>query len=85
MAEGEWPGYSGGLISARLIGRFEVDDYDFWAEWKNPGTNEIHVFHQNEWHPFDLTPHVAGVKNVTVLIDPDNPRPDWMDTGFLPK
>lgn len=53
------------------------------AQWKNPSTNELHLFHsQNLW--FDPTAHIS-TKQLTVYMDRKNPKRYTMDVSFLPK
>ena len=57
--------------------------YRIVCQWLNPMTNQVHVFKsENLW--FDPSKYVTG-NSVQVLIDPDNPRRYWVETGFLPK
>lgn len=53
------------------------------AQWKNPSTDELHLFHsQNLW--FDPTTHI-NTKQITVYLDRKNPKRYFMDVSFLPK
>jgi hypothetical protein len=57
--------------------------YRLTAQWINPATSEIHVFESaNIW--YDPTPHLHQ-KQLTVFIDPANPKRYHVDTSFLPK
>jgi hypothetical protein len=53
------------------------------SQWQNPETGEIHVFNsENLW--FDPEQYVTS-KQLTVLIDPQDPKRYWVDVSFLPK
>ena len=53
------------------------------AHWQNPCSAEIHISSSDNIR-FDPSPHMSG-DQVTVCIDPDNPKRHCMDTSFLPK
>lgn len=53
------------------------------SQWLDPATDKLRVFHsENLW--FDPTKYVTR-KQVTVLIDPNNPKRYHMDISFLPE
>lgn len=53
------------------------------CQWQDPSTGLLHLFKsENLW--FDPTPHVH-VQEITVFVDPRNPRRHAMDLGFLPR
>jgi hypothetical protein len=88
----EWVKANGQAIQAdftgaQLNGSLEINGqnpYRIFAQWKNPSTNQVHVFRSdNLW--FDPTPYMPGVRTINVLIDPRNPKRHWVDTTFLPK
>jgi hypothetical protein len=57
--------------------------YRIMAQWLNPATMSVHVFHSdNLW--YDPAPFITG-STVTVLVDPKDPRRHHVDTSFLPK
>ena len=89
--QAEWLKLNGRPVQADYTGaplrtNYEVNGrspYRISAQWKNPSTNQIHVFmSENLW--FDPAPYIAS-KTLTVLIDPQNPKRYWIDTTFLPK
>jgi hypothetical protein len=57
--------------------------YRILSQWKNPRTDMIHVF-KSESIWYDPTQYVTQ-KEITVLIDPNNPEKHYMDISFLPK
>ncbi len=57
--------------------------YQIHAQWQNPSTSETHIFSSdNIW--FDPSEYIKD-KELTVLIERDNPKNYYMDTSFLPK
>jgi hypothetical protein len=53
------------------------------SQWLDPASNKMRVFHsENLW--FDPTAFVKS-KQVTVLLDPKNPKSYHMDVSFLPE
>jgi hypothetical protein len=53
------------------------------CQWVDPTTGLLHVFRsQNLW--FDPTPHLHG-RDLTVLVDRQDPRRYHVDLSFLPK
>ncbi len=53
------------------------------SQWLNPETSQLHIFHSdNLW--FDPAPYVK-TKQLTVLLDPKDPKRYHMDISFLPK
>ena len=57
--------------------------YVIYSQWKNPTTNEIHVFKSdNIW--FDPTEYIK-TDQITVLIARNNPKKYYTDLSFLPK
>jgi len=64
----------------------EVNGKNPWrisSQWLEPGSDKLRVFHsENLW--FDPTRFVTQ-KQVTVLIDPANPKRYYMDVSFLPE
>jgi len=88
---GEWLKLNGRPIQADYTGaqlrtNIEINGrnpYRITAQWLNPATNQVTVFHsENLW--FDPSPYVSS-KTISVLIDPASPKRYWMDTSFLPK
>ncbi len=56
--------------------------YQIFVQWKNPATNELHLFNsENIW--FDPTDHIIA-DELTVLIDQENPKKYHVDVSFLP-
>lgn len=54
------------------------------AQWLHPVRNTVHLLtSENLW--FDPSPYLAGVEEVSVRIDADNPRRHRIDLSFLPK
>ncbi len=72
--------------SVDVNGSLEVNGrnpYQIRAQWKNPSTSELHIFHsENIW--FDPTDHI-NTDEVTVLIERNNPKKYYVDISFLPK
>lgn len=64
----------------------EVNGRNPWrilCQWQDPATGLLHVFKsQNLW--FDPAPYVQ-VQELTVFVDPTNPKRYVVDVGFLPK
>jgi hypothetical protein len=57
--------------------------YKILAQWKNPTTNDLHIFSsENIW--FDPSDHINN-KELTVLMARNNPKKYHVDTSFLPK
>jgi hypothetical protein len=57
--------------------------YRILSQWKNPRTDAMHVFNSEAiW--YDPTQYVTQ-KEISVLIDPNNPKKYLMDISFLPK
>jgi len=57
--------------------------YRVVAQWQNPATGEMHVFRsENLW--YDPTAHIKR-EQITVYIEPGNPRRYLLDVSFLPK
>ncbi len=57
--------------------------YQILAQWKNPTTSDLHIFSsENIW--FDPTDHINN-KELTVLMEKNNPKKYYVDTSFLPK
>lgn len=57
--------------------------YVIHAQWQNPATSQIHIFHSDDiW--FDPTDFVRS-GHINVLIDRNNPSHYYMDISFLPK
>lgn len=53
------------------------------AQWQDPATSKLHVFESaNIW--FDPTPFISK-SQLTVFIDPNNPRRYHLDISFLPE
>ena len=53
------------------------------SQWLDPVANKLRVFHsENLW--FDPAKFLAG-KQITVLLDPNNPTRYYMDVTFLPQ
>lgn len=53
------------------------------SQWLDPATNKLRVFNsENLW--FDPTSYVKG-REITVLLDPQDPRRYYMDVSFLPE
>lgn len=53
------------------------------CQWQDPRTGLLHVFKSaNLW--FDPTPYVR-VQELTVFVDPQNPRRYAVDVDFLPR
>lgn len=53
------------------------------TQWQNPATSQIHVFHShNLW--FDPTKYLTE-KQITVYIQPGNPKKYYVDLSFLPQ
>ena len=53
------------------------------AQWQDPATSKLHLFEStNLW--FDPTPFI-NKKQLTVFIDPNNPRRYHLDISFLPE
>jgi hypothetical protein len=69
-----------------LNGSLEVNGRNPWrivSQWLDPASNKLRVFHsENLW--FDPTKFVTR-KQVTVLLDPRNPKRYHMDISFLPE
>ena len=64
----------------------EINGRNPWrisSQWLDPLTNKMRVFHsENLW--FDPTEFVTA-RQVTVLLDPKNPKRYHMDVSFLPE
>ena len=64
----------------------EINGKNPWritSQWLDPNSNTMRIFHsENLW--FDPTRFVKR-KQVTVLLDPNNPKRYHMDTSFLPE
>ena len=53
------------------------------TQWKNPVTNDVHIFHSNNiW--FDPSKYIEGTK-IIVYIERNNPKKYYLDLSFLPK
>jgi len=53
------------------------------TQWRNPITNEMHVFHSNNiW--FDPTKYLEGTK-IIIYVERNNPEKYYLDLSFLPK
>jgi hypothetical protein len=66
--------------------RLEVNGRNPWrvvSQWKDPASNTVRVFHSENLF-FDPTQYVTR-KQVTVLLDPANPKRYHMDISFLPE
>jgi hypothetical protein len=60
-----------------------VNPYRVVTQWLNPATGELHLFRSaNLW--YDPTDHLES-RDITVYIEPGNPRRYAMDVSFLPK
>ncbi|MGI0119184.1 DUF3592 domain-containing protein [Zooshikella sp. RANM57] len=72
--------------SAEINGSLSVNGrnpYQIYAQWKNPATNELHLFKsENIW--FDPSDHISQ-EEITVFIEKDNPKKYYVDISFLPK
>lgn len=56
--------------------------YRIFSQGQNPFTAQVEIFHSyNLWS--DPSPYVHD-RSIDVLIDPNNPKRYWLDTGFLP-
>lgn len=54
-----------------------------FTQWTNPSTSEIHIFESdNLW--FDPSSYIND-RNITVFIEPGNPKKYYVDLSFLPK
>ena len=54
------------------------------TQWQNPATSEVHLFHSNNlW--FDPSQYLGPGQDVTVFIEPGNPKKYFVDLSFLPK
>jgi hypothetical protein len=52
------------------------------AQWQDPATSTVHVFHSdNIW--FDPQKYIDR-KQLTVYVDPNDPKRYYVDTSFLP-
>lgn len=83
---------TGQLVRARLDGvernrRVRKNGrypYRLTAQWRNPESGKVHIFlSDNLW--FDPSDYLPENGQVSVLINPENPRQYWLDTGFLPE
>ena len=66
--------------------QLEVNGRHPWrvvSQWKDPASNTVRVFHSENLF-FDPTQFVTR-KQVTVLLDPANPKRYHMDISFLPE
>ena len=53
------------------------------SQWKNPVTNDVHIFHSNNiW--FNPSKYIEGTK-IIVYIERNNPKKYYLDLSFLPK
>ena len=53
------------------------------AQWKDPDTSEIHIFHsKNIWYD---PPQYIDQKQITVFVDRRNVKKYFMDVSFLPR
>lgn len=72
--------------SVERNGALEVNGTHPWrivCQWQDPSTGLLHVFKSaNLW--FDPTPHVR-LQDLTVFVDPRDPRRYAVDVDFLPK
>jgi hypothetical protein len=81
----------GNAIETDLTGverntQLEVNGRNPWrivSQWKDPQSNKVRVFHSENLF-FDPTKYVNR-KQVTVLLDPGNPKRYHMDISFLPE
>lgn len=65
--------------SIKADGRYP---YRIYSQWKNPRTNRLHIFESaNIW--YNPESHIKG-DQITVFIDPSNPKKYVMDLSFLP-
>ena len=56
--------------------------YKIYVQWMNPATSKVYVFSsKNIW--FDPTAYIK-TDELTVLIEPDNPKKYHVDVSFLP-
>lgn len=87
----EWLRLFGKQVTAKITGveydtSFKVNGQSPWritAQWHNPNTNEVHVFRSDHiW--FNPSQYITG-EEITVLIDPKNPKKYDVDLRFLPK
>lgn len=61
----------------------DVHPFRVSTQWFNPATAEVHVFHSdNLW--FDPSEFI-GEREITVFVDPADPKRYCMDLDFLPK
>ena len=64
----------------------EVNGRNPWritSQWLDPAANKLRVFHsENLWYD---PQKFLNVKEVTVLLDPKNPKRYYMDISFLPE
>ena len=59
-----------------------IHPYRIFSQGQNPFTAQAEVFHSyNLWS--DPSPYLRD-RSIDVLIDPNNPKRYWLDTGFLP-
>ena len=60
-----------------------INPWRITSQWLDPATNKMRVFHSESlW--FDPTTFVTS-KQVTVLLDPKDPKRYHMDVSFLPE
>jgi hypothetical protein len=80
----------GRQVQARITGAaktgFEVNHQPYYAvtaQWLDPTTNTVHIF-KSFGMPYDPSQALQGKQEVTVYVNPSNPKDYWMDTTFLP-
>jgi translation initiation factor IF-1 len=87
----DWLLINGKQVQAKIISvapdtSFQVNGqspFRITAQWENPNTRKVHVFRSDHiW--FDPSQYIEG-DEVTVLIDPKNPKKYDVDLRFLPE
>lgn len=86
----EWLEHHGTRIQAKFSGVVQdmsvrVNGRHPWrltGQWQNPSTGAVHTF-QSDAIWFDPTEFVKG-ETLDVLVNPDRPSMQHVDTGFLP-
>jgi hypothetical protein len=57
--------------------------YAISAQWVDASTNAVHLFKSDQM-PYDPTSALQGKKEITVFVNPEDPKDYWVDTSGLP-
>lgn len=87
-----WVKHNGEAVLAKVTGTLSRKRGDWgvtWevqASWQRPQDGKVFAFYKCEWLRKDPAPLLQGqdIWEVTVYIDPKDPRTHWIALDFLP-